>query len=201
MVALKDVPGEDVSEAALRYANRLSDFLFVRVALRQCQEYRRRAVGAPWPIARSRAEPAAIVHVHAPTTPRCGSSGSSWSTVALIAVNSGLVLLCSHLVLAAPGKPSSQLASRDHSGGAPSPGGAAWPAPDHDARAADARRPICSSMHRLVSSPEQRAVRSRVFGDNVEDAYGHCRLYLDHLPVLRRRGWLHPHADVPFGMR
>ena len=29
MVALKDVPGEDVSEAALRYANRLSDFLFV----------------------------------------------------------------------------------------------------------------------------------------------------------------------------
>ena len=29
MVALKDVPDEDVSEAALRYANRLSDFLFV----------------------------------------------------------------------------------------------------------------------------------------------------------------------------
>jgi cob(I)alamin adenosyltransferase len=29
MVALKEVPGEDVSEAALSYANRLSDFLFV----------------------------------------------------------------------------------------------------------------------------------------------------------------------------
>ena len=29
MVALKDEPGEDVSEAALSYANRLSDFLFV----------------------------------------------------------------------------------------------------------------------------------------------------------------------------
>ena len=29
MVALKDVPDEDVSDDALRYANRLSDFLFV----------------------------------------------------------------------------------------------------------------------------------------------------------------------------
>jgi cob(I)alamin adenosyltransferase len=29
MVALKDVPDEDVSDEALRYANRLSDFLFV----------------------------------------------------------------------------------------------------------------------------------------------------------------------------
>jgi len=29
MVALKDQPGEDVSEASLRYVNRLSDYLFV----------------------------------------------------------------------------------------------------------------------------------------------------------------------------
>ena len=46
MVELNDKPGEGVTPAALKYVNRLSDFLFVAGRLRQRQGRARRAVAA-----------------------------------------------------------------------------------------------------------------------------------------------------------
>ena len=46
MVELRDQPGESVTDASLKYVNRLSDFLFVAEPLRQRQRRARRALGA-----------------------------------------------------------------------------------------------------------------------------------------------------------